>query len=85
MNNMFVIVRPHTGLVVSMSVRDNAVLSVTGIPVRNFDTVSVDSDLDSVCTDQVRQHLCRRAGKRYDRRWKKDNVTSSIKSVCQLG
>ncbi|XP_051923686.1 trichohyalin isoform X2 [Hippocampus zosterae] len=34
---------------------------LAGIPVRNFDTVSVDSDLDSVCTDQVRQHLCRRA------------------------
>ncbi|XP_019716768.1 trichohyalin isoform X2 [Hippocampus comes] len=34
---------------------------LAGIPVWNFDTVSVDSDLDSVCTDQVRQHLCRRA------------------------
>ncbi|XP_057687257.1 trichohyalin [Corythoichthys intestinalis] len=35
---------------------------LAGVPVWNFDTVSIDSDLDSVCSDQVRQHLDRRAG-----------------------
>ncbi|XP_077417965.1 uncharacterized protein LOC144049159 isoform X2 [Vanacampus margaritifer] len=37
---------------------------LAGVPVWNFDTVSIDSDLDSVCTDQVRQHLHRRAVER---------------------
>ncbi|KAM9822894.1 uncharacterized protein ACBT44_007886 isoform 3-T3 [Syngnathus typhle] len=37
---------------------------LAGVPVWNFDTVSIDSDLDSVCTDQVRQVLHRRAVQR---------------------
>ncbi|XP_077456871.1 uncharacterized protein LOC144074352 [Stigmatopora argus] len=35
---------------------------LAGVPVWNFDSVSIDSDLDSVCSDQVRRHFCRRAG-----------------------
>ncbi|KAK5871483.1 hypothetical protein PBY51_004364 [Eleginops maclovinus] len=35
---------------------------LAGIPVWSFDTVSIDSDLDSVCTEQVRQHIYRRPG-----------------------
>ncbi|XP_054629178.1 trichohyalin isoform X3 [Dunckerocampus dactyliophorus] len=35
---------------------------LAGVPVWNFDTVSIDSDLDSVCTDVVRRHLHRQAG-----------------------
>lgn len=31
--------------------------------MRSFDTVSIDSDLDSVCTEQVRQHIHRLPGK----------------------
>ncbi|XP_075324983.1 uncharacterized protein LOC142382749 [Odontesthes bonariensis] len=29
----------------------------SGVPVRSFDTVSIDSDLDTVCTERVRQHI----------------------------
>ncbi|KAM8760782.1 uncharacterized protein AB9X84_008727 isoform 4-T4 [Acanthopagrus schlegelii] len=35
---------------------------LAGVPVWSFDTVSIDSDLESVCTEQVRQHLHRRPG-----------------------
>nr|XP_033474947.1 trichohyalin isoform X2 [Epinephelus lanceolatus] len=35
---------------------------LAGVPVRSFDTVSIDSDLDSVCTEQVRQYIHRRPG-----------------------
>ncbi|XP_060895241.1 trichohyalin isoform X2 [Labrus mixtus] len=35
---------------------------LAGVPVRSFDTVSIDSDLDSVCTEQVRLHIHRRPG-----------------------
>ncbi|XP_051279594.1 trichohyalin [Dicentrarchus labrax] len=35
---------------------------LAGVPVWSFDTVSIDSDLDSVCTEQVRQHIHRRPG-----------------------
>ncbi|XP_050931274.1 myosin-4 isoform X1 [Lates calcarifer] len=35
---------------------------LAGVPVRSFDTVSIDSDLDSVCTEQVRQHIHRLPG-----------------------
>ncbi|XP_042074340.1 trichohyalin isoform X3 [Haplochromis burtoni] len=30
---------------------------LAGVPVLSFDTVSIDSDLDTVCTEQVRQHI----------------------------
>ncbi|XP_045890395.1 myosin-11 isoform X4 [Micropterus dolomieu] len=33
---------------------------LAGVPVWSFDTVSIDSDLDSVCTEQVRQHIHKR-------------------------
>ncbi|XP_031164738.2 trichohyalin isoform X2 [Sander lucioperca] len=36
--------------------------SLAGVPVWSFDTVSIDSDLDSVCTEQVRQHIHRQPG-----------------------
>ncbi|XP_028433050.1 trichohyalin isoform X1 [Perca flavescens] len=36
--------------------------SLAGVPVWSFDTVSIDSDLDSVCTEQVRQHIHRQTG-----------------------
>ncbi|KAF3850811.1 hypothetical protein F7725_012583, partial [Dissostichus mawsoni] len=32
-------------------------VSLAGVPVWSFDSVSIDSDLDSVCTEQVRNHL----------------------------
>lgn len=32
--------------------------------MRSFDSVSIDSDLDSVRTDQVRRHIHRRSGER---------------------
>ncbi|XP_031712281.1 GRIP and coiled-coil domain-containing protein 2 isoform X8 [Anarrhichthys ocellatus] len=32
------------------------------VPVRSFDTVSIDSDSDSVCTEPVRQHIHRQPG-----------------------
>ncbi|KAI3372856.1 hypothetical protein L3Q82_023299, partial [Scortum barcoo] len=35
---------------------------LAGVPVWSFDAVSIDSDLDSVCTEQVRQHIHRRPG-----------------------
>ncbi|XP_056232257.1 putative protein tag-278 isoform X2 [Seriola aureovittata] len=35
---------------------------LAGVPVRSFDTVSIASDIDSVCTEQVRQHIHRRPG-----------------------
>ncbi|XP_071339047.1 trichohyalin isoform X2 [Trachinotus anak] len=35
---------------------------LAGVPVRSFDTVSIASDLDSVCTEQVRQHIHRQPG-----------------------
>lgn len=33
----------------------------------SFDTVSIDSDVDTVCTDRVRQHIHRLTGKRPQR------------------
>ncbi|XP_030594000.1 trichohyalin isoform X3 [Archocentrus centrarchus] len=30
---------------------------LAGVPVLSFDAVSIDSDLDTVCTEQVRQHM----------------------------
>nr|XP_020458076.1 trichohyalin-like [Monopterus albus] len=33
-----------------------------GVHVRRFDSVSIDSDLDSVCTEQSRQHIHRQPG-----------------------
>lgn len=35
-----------------------------GVPMRSFDSVSIDSELDSVCTEQIRQHLKGQAGER---------------------
>ncbi|XP_027133479.1 trichohyalin isoform X3 [Larimichthys crocea] len=35
---------------------------LAGVPVWSFDTVSIDSDLDSVCTEQVRKHIHTRPG-----------------------
>ncbi|XP_047447589.1 trichohyalin [Mugil cephalus] len=35
---------------------------LAGVPVRSFDTVSIDSDLDTVCTEHVRQHIHKRSG-----------------------
>ncbi|KAM3611317.1 uncharacterized protein V6R79_016547 [Siganus canaliculatus] len=35
---------------------------LAGVPVWSFDTVSIDSDLDLVCTEQVRKHIHRRPG-----------------------
>ncbi|XP_034548024.1 trichohyalin isoform X2 [Notolabrus celidotus] len=37
---------------------------LAGIPVWNFDTVSIDSDLDSVSTEHVRQHIHKQPGLR---------------------
>ncbi|XP_077376959.1 uncharacterized protein LOC144018559 isoform X2 [Festucalex cinctus] len=48
---------------------------LAGVPVWNFDTVSIDSDLDSVCTDQVRQHL---------HRWAVERPTGAVKKSIQL-
>ncbi|XP_016140796.1 trichohyalin-like [Sinocyclocheilus grahami] len=30
---------------------------LTGIPMQSFDSVTIDTDLDTVCSEQVRQHL----------------------------
>ncbi|KAM7391992.1 hypothetical protein PAMP_022636 [Pampus punctatissimus] len=35
---------------------------LAGVPVWSFDSVSIDSDLDTVCTEQVRQHIHRQPG-----------------------
>lgn len=35
-----------------------------GVPMQSFDSVSIDSELDSVCTEHIRQHLNRQAGER---------------------
>ncbi|XP_068559319.1 paramyosin isoform X2 [Cebidichthys violaceus] len=35
------------------------------VPVWSFDTVAIDSDIDSLCTKQVRQHIHRRRGWRF--------------------
>ncbi|XP_041855007.1 trichohyalin isoform X2 [Melanotaenia boesemani] len=35
---------------------------LAGVPVWSFDTVSVDSDLDTICSDQVRQHIQKLTG-----------------------
>ncbi|KAL6465207.1 hypothetical protein MHYP_G00253400 [Metynnis hypsauchen] len=32
---------------------------LAGVPMRSFDSVTIDSNLDSVCTERVRQHLQR--------------------------
>lgn len=32
--------------------------------MRSFDSVSIDSELDSVCTEQTQQHVNRQAGER---------------------
>ncbi|KAF7665539.1 hypothetical protein LDENG_00140360 [Lucifuga dentata] len=37
-------------------------ISLAGVPVWSFDTVSIDSDLDSVCMEKIRQHIHRRPG-----------------------
>ncbi|KAM4707132.1 uncharacterized protein O3C94_003672 [Discoglossus pictus] len=37
---------------------------VAGIPLKSFDTVTVDSDLDSVTTERVRDHIRRAMGSR---------------------
>lgn len=44
-------------------------VSFIGVPVWSFDTVSIDSDLDSVCTEQVRQHIHRRSGERLQKKY----------------
>lgn len=31
--------------------------SLTGMPMQSFDSVTIDTDLDTVCSEQVRQHL----------------------------
>lgn len=49
---------------------DQRLVSFTGVPVWSFDTVSIDSDLESVCTEQVRQHLHRRPGERHQTVWR---------------
>ncbi|KAK2911265.1 hypothetical protein Q8A67_003398 [Cirrhinus molitorella] len=33
------------------------ILPASGIPMQSFDSVTIDTDLDSVCSEQVRQHL----------------------------
>lgn len=38
-------------------------VSVAGVPVWSFDNVSIDSELDSVCTEQVRKHLHMQPGR----------------------
>ncbi|XP_055017435.1 myosin-7 [Boleophthalmus pectinirostris] len=35
---------------------------VAGVPVLSFDSVSIDSDLDSVCTEGLRQHIRKQPG-----------------------
>ncbi|XP_069577634.1 golgin subfamily A member 6-like protein 25 [Brachyistius frenatus] len=37
---------------------------LAGVPVWSFDSLSIDSDLDTVSTDQVRQHIHKRPGLR---------------------
>lgn len=35
-----------------------------GVPMQSFDSVSIDSELDSVCTEQIQQHVNRQAGEK---------------------
>lgn len=44
----------------------------------SFDTVSIDSDLDSVCTEQVRQHIHRRPGERLHKNIEKKLMKSDL-------
>ncbi|XP_042277382.1 trichohyalin isoform X3 [Thunnus maccoyii] len=48
---------------------------LAGVPVWSFDTVSIDSDLDSVCTEQVRQHIHRRPG------WLSHSLIESVRDM----
>lgn len=57
----------------------------------SFDTVSIDSDLESVCTEQVRQHLHRRPGERHQTMWRevvarrvRNKLFKCIKNVYEI-
>ncbi|XP_037115926.1 trichohyalin isoform X2 [Syngnathus acus] len=56
---------------------------LAGVPVWNFDTVSIDSDLDSVCTDQVRQVLHRRAVQRPTRADRNKSTLHKKQHTCR--
>lgn len=60
--------------------------------MRSFDCVSIDSDLDSVCTQQVRAHVCRRSGKKQgDEKTESDGfipwlkIQSNVSQVTSTG
>lgn len=60
---------PHTDYTAFASLAHQCLLETVivfflGVPVLSFDTVSIDSDLDTVCTEQVRQHVRKWPGKR---------------------
>lgn len=70
---------------------DQRLVSFTGVPVWSFDTVSIDSDLESVCTEQVRQHLQRRPGERHQTVWRevvarrvRNKLFKCIKNVYEI-
>lgn len=42
--------------------------------MRSFDSVSIDSDLDSVCTEQIRLHIHRRPGERPKKMWRRASL-----------
>ncbi|XP_026178101.1 trichohyalin isoform X2 [Mastacembelus armatus] len=50
---------------------------LAGVPVMNFDSVSIDSDLDTVCTEQVRQHIHKQLGNRLQKL-----IATGIQNYC---
>lgn len=53
-----------------------------GVAMQSFDSVSIDSELDSVCTEHIRQHLNRQAGERVKKMcWYKNKLSLQMTGV----
>lgn len=61
-------------------------VSPPGVPVWNFDTVTIDSELDSVRTEKVWQHIHSRPGERQElgamTTIQKENEVVHIIKIC---
>ncbi|CAK6966516.1 trichohyalin isoform X4 [Scomber scombrus] len=58
-----------------INIRSPKARCLAGVPVWSFDTVSIDSDLDSVCTEQIRQHIRKRPG------WLSHSLIESVRDM----
>ncbi|XP_062874042.1 trichohyalin isoform X2 [Trichomycterus rosablanca] len=54
---------------------------LAGVPLKNFDLVPIDSDLDSVCTERVRHHLRRTLNNKLAKKEFMQNESSSKPSI----